>query len=409
MNHKKNNNIDKVVDKRSEKPLISVEDAEKIIAAFPVSIKIETVPLLAAQNRVLAADIDSPFAMPEFDKSAMDGYAYISDDRSPAFKIIETIAAGTPPRLAVTPGQCAKIMTGAMLPSGADRVVKRECTREENGFMKIVAVDKNRNIRCKGEDLQAGQQVLTKGTLLQAAQIALLASLGHAEVPTARPPRVGIITTGSELAEPGSPLGPGQIYNSNYYSLAAQIHALGAEPLAMGRIPDNAAATVESITSCLNKCEVLILSGGVSAGDFDFVPTAMKQAGVTLHFEKIAVQPGMPTVFGSRAEKIVFGLPGNPVSTFVIFEIFIKPLLLRLMGHASQPLIMPAVLTEAYSRSNGTRTAFVPVRYSLGLATVLAYHGSGHLHALSRANALLRVPAGQLSIPAGSTADVRYL
>jgi molybdopterin molybdotransferase len=392
-----------------EKPLLSVEEAEKIIAAFPVSIRGETVPLLTAQNRILAQDIISPFAIPEFDKSAMDGYAYISDDTSPFYKIIETIAAGIPPKCTITPGQCAKIMTGAMLPAGADRVVKRECTSEENGCMRFIAEDNNRNIRYKGEDLQAGQLVLAKGTRLQAAQIALIAQLGMAEVLTARPPRVGIITTGSELAEPGSPLGPGQIYNSNFYSLAAQVHALDAEPLAMGHVTDNAEATVEAIASCQDKCEVLILSGGVSAGDFDYVPAAMKKVGFTLHFEKITVQPGMPTVFGTMGKKIAFGLPGNPVSTFVIFEIFIKPLLMRLMGHVYQPLIVPALLTEAYSRSGGARTAFVPVRYSQGRATALAYHGSAHLHALSQANALLRVLAGQFSIPAGSTVYVRFI
>ena len=198
-------------------------------------------PLLAAQNRILAQDISSPFAIPEFDKSAMDGYAYISDDASPSYKIIETIAAGTPPRLTVTPGHCAKIMTGAMLPPGADRVVKRECTREENGFMKIVAEDRNRNIRQKGEDLQAGQLVLAKGTLLQAG--------------ADRPSRsVGTGRSADGPAAPGrhhhhrfgtgrtwdSRLGPGQIYNSNFYSLAAQVNACGAEPLAMGRIADDA-------------------------------------------------------------------------------------------------------------------------------------------------------------------------
>jgi molybdopterin molybdotransferase len=288
-------------------------------------------------------------------------------------------------------------------------VVKRECTREENGFMKIITGDKNRNIRRQGEDLHSGQQVLAKGTRLQAAQIALLASLGLAEVPTAKPPRVAIITTGSELAEPGSPLAPGQIYNSNYYSLAAQVRALGAEPLAMGRVADNETATVEAIASALDQCEVLILSGGVSAGDFDYVPMAMKKSGVTLHFEKIAVQPGMPTIFGSQGKKIVFGLPGNPVSTFVIFEVFIKPFLLRLMGHDYQPLIMSAKLTGAYNRSGGTRAAFVPVHCIQGQATVLDYHGSAHLHALNLANSLLHIPAGKLSIPAGSTVDVRYL
>jgi len=300
-------------------------------------------------------------------------------------------------------------MTGAMLPAGADRVVRRECTREANGSMQITAEDRNRNVRKKGEDLQAGELALEKGSALQAAQIALLASLGLAEVPVARPPRIGILTTGSELAEPGTALGPGQIYNSNSYSLAAQVCALGAEPLLLGSIADNAEKTAEAIASSLQKCEILILSGGVSAGDFDYVPAAMTRTGFTLHFEKIAVQPGMPTVFASRGEKAAFGLPGNPVSTFVIFEIFIKPLLLRLMGHAYRPLIMPAVLTAAYGRSQGARTAFVPVACREGLAALVTYHGSAHLHSLSRANALLRVPAGQLSIPAGSTVDVRFI
>ena len=393
----------------SEKLLIGVEEAEKIIASFPVTPQNETAALLTAQNRFLAQDIASPLAMPEFNKSAMDGYAYISGDDPPTFKIIETIAAGTPPRLAVTPGHCAKIMTGAMLPPGADRVVKRECTREEKGFMKIIAENRNRNIRFQGEDVQAGQTVLSKGTLLQAAQIALLASLGLAEVPVACAPRIGIITTGSELIEPGGSLQPGQIFNSNFYSLAAQIKALGAVPLALGHSADDLEATTTLITARLGECDMLILSGGVSAGDFDYVPAAMKKTGIALHFEKIAVQPGMPTVFGSRGDKIVFGLPGNPVSTFVIFEIFIKPMILRLLGHAFQPLVLPAQLTEGFRRSQATRTAFIPVHYQDGQAAIVSYHGSAHLHALSRANALLRVPAGQLSIPAGSSVHVRYL
>jgi len=393
----------------AEKPLLSVDEAEKILSAFPVQVIAESQPLLASQNRYLAADIHSPLAMPEFDKSAMDGFAYISADGSSAYQIIETIAAGTPPRLAVTPGHCSRIMTGAMLPAGADRVVKRECTREANGSMTITAEDRNRNIRRKGEDLQAGQLVLAAGEPLRAAQIALLASLGMAEVPTARPPRVGILTTGSELVDPGTPLAPGQIYNSNSYSLAAQLQETGAQAVLLGRVDDNAAATVEAIASALEHCSVLILSGGVSAGDFDFVPAALTAAGFTLHFEKISVQPGMPTVFGSRGDKIAFGLPGNPVSTFVIFEIFIKPLLLRLLGHAYRPLVQPAMLTTDFSRSHGGRTAFVPVSCREGRADLVPYHGSAHLHSLSQANALLRVPAGLTAIKAGSTVDVRFI
>jgi len=408
MNHKKNKTQDKE-DKSRERPLISVEAAEKILAEFPVAVSIESVPLLAAQNRILAQDISAPFAVPEFDKSAMDGYAYNSADQSPAYLVLETIAAGIPPKFTIARSQCAKIMTGAMVPAGADRVVKRECTLEKDGVMQITAEDKNSNIRFRGEDLQTGQQVLAKGTLLQAAQIALLASLGLAEVPIARPPRVGIITTGSELVEPGTQAGPGQIYNSNFYSLAAQVNACGATPLAMGRIADDLEATTALIAACLAECDLLIISGGVSAGDFDFVPTAMKQAGVTLIFQKIAMQPGMPTVFATKGNKIVFGLPGNPVSTFVIFEIFIKPLIMRLMGHNFQPMILKTTLENDYRRSQAVRSVFLPVSVKNSRAAIIAYHGSAHLHALSQANALLRVPAGQLSIPAGSTVDVRYL
>jgi molybdopterin molybdotransferase len=229
------------------------------------------------------------------------------------------------------------------------------------------------------------------------------------EVPTARPPRIGIITTGSELIEPGSPLEPGQIYNSNYYSLAAQVHACAAEPLAMGRIADTLEPTADLITRCLSQCDLLIISGGVSAGDFDFVPAAMKQAGVTLFFQKIAVQPGMPTIFGSKGSKIVFGLPGNPVSTFVIFEVFIKPMIMRLMGHHFQPMILPATLGNDFHRSQVARGAFLPLRVHQGRATIIPYHGSAHLNALSQANALLYVPAGLSEISAGSTVDVRLI
>jgi len=389
--------------------MFSVEEAEKAIAAFPVTVRMESVPLRSAHDRFLAQDIVSPIAMPEFDKSAMDGYAIISRDPSPSFAVIEVIAAGIPPRLAITPGRCAKIMTGAMLPPGADRVVKRECTVEENGFMSIIAEDANDNIRRRGEDLQAGQRVLERGTRLRAAQIALLASLGLAEVPVATPPRVGILTTGNELVAPGSPLGPGQIYDSNSHSLSAQLRETGAEPVVLGGVADDPHSTERAIASGLETCDVLILSGGVSAGDFDFVPAAMKKSGFTLHFEKIAVQPGMPTVFASRGQQAAFGLPGNPVSTFVIFEIFIKPLLLRLLGHACRPGLQPAVLAAAFQRSRAERTLFVPVHVAAGRAELVSYHGSAHLHALSRANGLLRVPAGQNAIPAGSTVDVRLL
>lgn len=393
----------------SPEPMLAIEEAERILAAFPVQARSQTTPLSAAQNRFLAGDIVSPGDVPEFDKSAMDGYACISGDDSPAYRVIETIAAGTPPSRTITSGLCARIMTGAMLPHGADRVVMRECTEEADGVMRIIREDPHHNIRRRGEDLRAGQAVMARGDRLTAARIAMLASLGFAEVPTARPPRVAIITTGSELVPPGAPLGPGKIYDSNSHSLVAQLRDCGCEPIVLGEVADHAETTAQAIASGLKQCDALILSGGVSAGDFDYVPAAMKQAGCTLHFQKIAVQPGMPTVFASRGEQAVFGLPGNPVSTFVIFEVFIRPLLLRWLGHAYRPLIVPAVLEAGYRRRRSERTLFLPAFYREGKAEILAYHGSAHLHALSRANALLRVPAGQGSIPAGSMVDVRFI
>lgn len=389
--------------------MLAIEEAERIIAAFPVQVRTETTPLSTAQNRFLARDIVSPGDMPEFDKSAMDGYACISADDSPAFRVIETIAAGAPPGRTITPGRCARIMTGAMLPRGADRVVMRECTEEADGMMRIIRQDPRDHIRRRGEDLRAGQPVMAKGDRLTAARIAMLASLGFAEVPTARPPRVAIITTGSELVPPGAPLTPGKIYDSNSHSLVAQLRDCGCEPIVLGEVADHAETTAQAIAAGLKQCDALILSGGVSAGDFDFVPAAIHQAGCTLHFHKIAVQPGMPTVFASRGEQAIFGLPGNPVSTFVIFEVFIKPLLLRWLGHAFQPLVLPAVLSAGYQRRRSERTLFLPVLFREGRAEILAYHGSAHLHALSRANALLRVPAGQEAIPSGSMVDVRFL
>lgn len=389
--------------------LLTVEEAEAILASFPVAVEPETVPLGQAQERFLAQDVLSPRDVPEFDKSAMDGYACIAADPSPDYAVVETIAAGSPPQRPISPGLCARIMTGAMLPAGADRVVKRECTVEENGRMRIVAVDANDNVRRRGEDLRAGQLVLERGLRLGPAAIAVLASLGCDPVPVARPPRVGIIPTGSELVPPGAPLAPGRIFESNSFSLTAQLRQCGAAPVRLAGVADRPQETVRAIDAGLRSCDALILSGGVSAGDFDFVPAALEQAGCALHFRKIAVQPGMPTVFASRDGRPLFGLPGNPVSTFVIFEVFIRPLLSRWLGHAYRPLVMPALLAAGFRRARAERTLFLPVSCRDGRAELIAYHGSAHLHALSRANALLRVPAGTSEIAPGSLVDVRFL
>ncbi len=389
--------------------MITVEQAEKVLNDFPLSLDKEEVPLRESLHRVLAEDLSSPIDMPPFDKSAMDGYALNSGDASLSYRVVEVIPAGKPSVAPIVPGTCAGIMTGAMLPPGADRVIKRECARQENGFMRMIAEDNNPNILHQGEDIRAGEQVLRSGTLIRPAEIALLASLGIGTVPVFRKPLVGIVTTGAELIPPGRPLKPGQIYDSNSFSIGSQTVDAGADALQYGTVGDDEDAIRSAVTDLTKRCRLVILSGGVSAGDFDFVPDVLRKLGVHLHFEKISVQPGMPTVFGSKEDRLFFGLPGNPVSTFVIFEVFIKPFLFRLMGHNFQPLRIQAPLIGDYQRKKGERTAFIPAVYQNGTVSLVAYHGSAHLHALSRANALVTVPLGTREIRSGSTVDARLL
>jgi len=387
--------------------MLSIKEAEEILHGWPLQTKEEEIELSECSGRILSQDVASSEDMPPFDRSAMDGYAFISSDNSERFKILETLAAGVFPKMPIHPGECSRIMTGAMLPPGADRVVKREVTAEEDGFMRLTGEDHNDNIRRRGEDLCQGSVMIRKGSRIRPQEAALLASSGLKRIYVCKKSVVGILSTGSELVEPGESLRSGQIYNSNATSIAAQVQAMGAESRSFGTVPDKEEAIRSAIEGLLPACDLLILSGGVSAGDYDFVPAVLRSLGVTLHFEKVAVQPGMPTVFGTRGEKCFFGLPGNPVSTFVIFEILIKPFLFRMMGHEWAPLLIRATLEDPYRRKNAERTAFIPIIYNEGRASLLPYHGSAHLLALSRANALMQLPQGVLEISAGSSVDVR--
>lgn len=389
--------------------MLSFAEAQQTMISHSRPLAGEKIALLSGRQRILAETISSPIDVPPFTKSAMDGYAVGIDDPGPDYRIVEVIAAGQIPGHALQRGQCAKIMTGAMLPGGADRVIKVELTRESNGLMTVSGHDANTNVMRQGEDLRAGSEVLARGTLLGAAEIALLASLGINRLPVFRRPRVGIITTGSELVKPGRPLPAGRIFNSNFFSLAAQLGSMAVPWLDLGTVVDDAKKIERAVADSLARCDVIILSGGVSAGDFDYVPGVLKKLGIALHFQKVAVQPGMPTVFGSRKGKYFVGLPGNPVSTYIIFEVLLKPFIYRLMGHEFRPQLVPAVMVHPFRRRQALRTAFVPVHYHHGQVEILPYHGSGHVHALTRANALLAVPAGTLEIPAGSNIDVGLL
>jgi molybdopterin molybdotransferase len=390
--------------------MIPLNEAETNITTVPVYPETEVVPLTECSCRILAEDIISPLNIPGFHKSAMDGYAINSSDHSPEYKVIEVIPAGKVPIKRIGTGECAKIMTGAMVPMGADRVVIKEVVEEKKGIMRITGEDPNVNICFMGEDVKQGDKVLFSGTLIRPQEVAVIASMGKVEVHVYKRPLVGVIATGSELIEPGQALlKQGQIFNSNSYSIAAQVKKTGARVYIHGVAVDTEKDIMEAIESLLHSCDMILLSGGVSVGDYDLVPGILQKLNVAVHFEKIAVKPGKPTHFGTKGKTFFFGVPGNPVSTFVIFELLIKSLLYRMMGHTYVPLILEGTLTMPVKRKRAGRSAFVPVLYDHGKVEPVEYHGSAHIHALTKANGLVNIKRGVHEIPAGKKVDVRSI
>ena len=362
----------------------------------------EEMDLADAAGRVLAADIVSDIDMPPFDKSAMDGFACRSADLDRPLRIVETVAAGMMPEKKIGEGECARIMTGAAVPRGADTVVMVEDTGEEDGIVRVTRRSGRSNICLLGEDLREGDTVLKKGSLIRSPEIAVLAATGGAKAPVAVRPVLGIAVTGDELAEPGQPLNAGMIRNSNGPQLMAQASETGLPAKYLGIVADDPGAVPELIERMSGEIDVYIFSGGVSMGDYDFVPEGLEEAGFELLVHGAAIKPGRPLLFGRREDAWVFGLPGNPVSVFVLFELIVKPFCFRLMGHDYRPLEVTARLDNDFTRKGAVRTAHVPVRLMPdGLARLLEYHGSAHIHAYMRADGILRIPAGVESLKKG--------
>jgi molybdopterin molybdotransferase len=278
---------------------------------------------------------------------------------------------------------------------------------EKEGIIRIIGEDPHVNICFMGEDVKKGDKVLSSGTLIRPQETAILASIGKSRIHVYKLPRVGIIATGSELVQPGQILKQGQIYNSNSYSLAAQVKKTGAGILIHGVAVDREKDILTAVKSLLRSCDMILLSGGVSVGDYDLVPDVLKKLNVTVHFEKVAIKPGKPTLFGTRGQTFFFGVPGNPVSTFVIFEVLIKPLLYRMMGHTYVPVIIEGILGKPVKRKRTGRSTFIPVLYDHGKVETIEYHGSAHIHALTRANGFIKIEKGVYEIPAGSKVNVR--
>jgi molybdopterin molybdotransferase len=390
------------------KTIIDIDQALAIVRATPPGSAAQTVPLDEALGRVLAREMLSPIDSPPFDKSAMDGFGVGNGDESTEFRILDTVAAGGEPGRAVKPGECARIMTGAMLPPGTHRVIRKEYVRESGGIIRPARAEQGDNVIRRAANLRRGDCVL-RPKVIAPQDIGILAASGFAEAPVAIPPRTGIICTGPEIRPPGQPLGPGQIYDSNGAQLAAQLVNMHCPGRLLGTVPDEPAALAAAISAALASCDLVLLTGGVSEGDFDFVPRCLEEAGAEILFHGVAVKPGKPTLFARRGNAWIFGLPGNPVSTFVIFEIFVKPFLYRRMGLDWSPPSFRAVLGEPVHRKSVERTEFLPVAVRRGEAVPVAFHGSAHLNALAEANGLVRVERGVAEIARGTEIDVRLI
>ncbi len=391
--------------------MLSFDKALEIVLASVPSTMSERVDIGESLGRVLAEDVRSDMDMPPFNKSAMDGYACRRSDLGSDLLVIETIAAGYLPKKAVSQGLCSKIMTGGMVPEGADCVVMVEYV-ETAGDNKIRFVGEKtaNNICLEGEDIRSGDIVLSKGALLGPQHVSVLASAGCAKPLVAKRPKVGVIATGDELVDPQTKPGISQIRNSNSFGLCAQIERSGALAQNYGIAKDSNNEIDSTFKQALGENDLVLVSGGVSMGDFDLVPDIMESNGFELLFEKIAVKPGRPTVFGVSDGMCCFGLPGNPVSTFVIFELLVKPFLYAMMGCDYRVGLLLVPLAKSVRRKKTDREAWIPVSITdEGKAVVVEYHGSGHINALCLADGLLCMPAGVGQIEEGATVAVRQI
>jgi molybdopterin molybdotransferase len=392
--------------------MISHEQAiELIINSANQKNRIEKISIFDSLNRILAVDVSSDINMPPFDKSAMDGYACRFEDKNQPLTVLEVIPAGAIPSKKINKNECSKIMTGAIIPDGADYVIKVEDTRElSSNVIQSNVSSPARNICYIGEDIKMNTLLLKAGTKLRPQHIAVLASAGKFEIEVISKTTVGIISTGNELVEPNENLTRGKIRNSNAYQLYAQSANANAIPSYYGIALDEEKSLSQIISKAASENQIIILSGGVSMGDFDFVPKVLTDLNFEILFKSIAVQPGKPTVFARNNNSFCFGLPGNPVSSFIQFELLVAPLIKLLHGEKVDNLMVNGKLSAPYQRKNSSRKAWIPVVYNTEKQVLqIQYNGSAHINAFVEANAIMEIPIGTLAINKGEQVNVRLL
>lgn len=391
--------------------MITLEQALEIAFEKVQLLGTENVNFLHSSGSILAQDVFADADMPPFNKSAMDGYACRSADLDQELSVVEIISAGYSPTKKIEAGQCSKIMTGAQVPEGADTVFMVEYAEETApGKVRFSGTKTNSNICMKGEDLKEGDLVILAGTMLKPQHIAMLASVGCTNPSVFQKPQVGIISTGSELVNPEAVPLSSQIRNSNGPQLFAQATKYGFPVKSYGIVPDDKQLTKQLIQKSVAESDVTILSGGVSIGDFDFVPQIIHELGFEIHFSKINIKPGQHTTFASKENRYIIGLPGNPVSSFIQFEVFALPFLLKLMNFEQAEIRLPLPMSHDYFREKADREECLPVQVTnQNEVRMIEYHGSAHIHAYYQAFGYISVPAGTTGILKGELVHVRPL
>ncbi|MFQ6014831.1 MAG: gephyrin-like molybdotransferase Glp [Anaerolineae bacterium] len=393
----------------SKYPMIPVEEALRIVLEHTPVLEPRAVPFDRALGLVLAEDIRADEDMPPFPASAKDGYAVVAADRSPMRRLVGEQTAGFVADLRVEPGTAARITTGAPLPPGADAVVMVEFTEEYGDQVAIrKRVKAGDDVRPAGQDIARGELVLRRGTLLGAAEVGLLATIGYTVVKVYPHPKVAVLSTGNELVEPHQTPGPGEIRDSNRYALLAAVERAGAESISLGMARDEVKELEAKVREGLDKADVLLTSGGVSMGKLDLVKPLLERLG-TVHFGRVFMKPGKPVTFATVGERLVFALPGFPVSSQVAFELFVRPALLKMAGHARlqrprREVILTHDIRHSRDRTEYQRAA-VTSRDGQYYATTTGSQVSGRLLSMVGANALLRLPHGHGDFAVGQKVE----
>ncbi len=390
--------------------MISVEEAKELINKSIFSLAVKEVRIIDALDHFLIESIIAPVSIPLFNQSAMDGYAFRFDEKNSPLKVVETIPAGDTRIVKINEGEAVRIFTGSKVPDCCDTVVMQELTEVKGDLLSVKdeGLKLGGNVRTKGNQITVGELALKKGTKITAGAIGFLAALGIENVKVNQSPKVAVIATGSELIKPGNDLKEGQIYESNTFMLQAALNKLNIEPQII-TVKDDETETVKAIEAAINNSDLVLLSGGISVGDYDFVKSALDQLGVEDVFYKIKQKPGKPLYFGKTASTYVFALPGNPAAALSCFYVYVLSAIKLMMGSAGTELkSLPLPVTNSFSKKAG-RANFLKGVTDFKTVTILDGQGSDALQSFAMANCLVYISEDVTSIKQGEVVQVSLL